>query len=198
VNVLIIPEDFRKDQFVLKPIIQRMCSEIGKPRANVLMCFDPLLGGVHQATNWERIADILGMYPMVDVFLLLVDRDGVVPRRTVLNGLETGAKEVLGNDRTLLAENAWQEIEVWALAGQDLSKKWSWNEIRNDIHPKEAYFEPLAKNRGLLDEPGQGRATMGREAAANYKRVLSLCKEDVQALQERLRDWVRISPHGQL
>jgi hypothetical protein len=190
VNVLIIPEDFRKDQFILKPIIERMFAEIGKRRANIQMCFDPLLGGIDQATNWERIADILDMYPMVDIFLLLVDRDGVATRRTVLNGLETKAHDVLNDDRVLLAENAWQEIEVWALAGQELPKKWSWIEIRKEIHPKEKYFDRLAEHRGLVDEPGDGRTTMGREAAANYRWVLSRYKEDVGALQKRLAAWV--------
>jgi hypothetical protein len=189
-NVLIVPEDFRKDQFVLKPIIERMFTEIGKPRAKVLMCFDPILGGIDQATNWDRIGDILDMYPMVDIFLLLVDRDGVGPRRNVLNGLETKARQVLNDDRVLLAENAWQEIEVWALAGQDLPNGWSWTEIRQEIHPKETYFDSLAAVRGLLDEPGQGRTTMGKEAASNYKRVFSRCKEDLQNLQKRLSDWV--------
>jgi len=76
VNVLIIPEDFRKDQYILKPIIQRMFAEIGKRQANVKMCLEPVLGGIDQATDRRRIADILDMYPTVDVFLLLVDRDG--------------------------------------------------------------------------------------------------------------------------
>jgi hypothetical protein len=30
---------------------------------------------------------------------------------------------------------------------------------------------------------------MGREAAANYRRVLALCTEDVEALQKRLAKW---------
>jgi hypothetical protein len=189
VNVLIIPEDFRKDQFVLKPIVEKMFEQIGKARAKVAMCFDPLLGGIDQATKWERIADVLDMYPMVDVFLLIVDRDGVAGRRQALDGLEKKAEQVLRHERTLFAENAWQEIEVWALAGQDLPKNWSWGEIRKEIHPKESYFVKLAESRGLLDEPGQGRSTMGREAAANYKRVISRCKEDLESLQNRLTKW---------
>jgi len=42
-NVLIIPEDFRQDQFVLKPIIKAMLSALGKRRATVKVCRDPLL-----------------------------------------------------------------------------------------------------------------------------------------------------------
>jgi hypothetical protein len=190
VNVLIVPEDFRKDQFVLKPIIERMFAEIGKPHAKVLMCFDPLLGGIDQATDWERIQDVLEMYPMVDIFLLLVDRDGVATRRKALDRLEARAGALLANDRLFLAENAWQEIEVWALAGQALPREWRWADIRKEKHPKETYFIPFASKRGLNDEPGQGRTTLGREAAAQYRRVLSRCKEDLEALQTRLSEWV--------
>lgn len=190
-NVLIIPEDFRKDQYILKPVIEKMFVEIGKPRARVLMCLDPLLGGIDQATDWQRIQDILEMYPMVDIFLLLVDRDNVVSRRMVLNGLEAKGEAFLAEDRFLLAENAWQEIEVWALAGQNLPKEWKWGVIRGESHPKETYFEPWAKKRGLLDEPGQGRTTMGREAAASYTRVLSRCKEDLEFLETRLSKCVK-------
>jgi hypothetical protein len=37
-NVLIIPEDFRKDQYIVKPLIRRMLAEIGKPNANLRVC----------------------------------------------------------------------------------------------------------------------------------------------------------------
>jgi hypothetical protein len=62
VNVLIIPEDFRKDQYVVGPIIRRMFAEVGKPNANVRVCLDPLMGGISEATKWERIKDVLDRY----------------------------------------------------------------------------------------------------------------------------------------
>lgn len=189
-NVLILPEDFRMDQYILRPLIQKMFEKIGKPRAKVQVCFDPLLGGIDQAIRWERIQDIIDMYPMVDVFLLIVDRDGVAGRRQVLDTLEQRAMAVLGRDRVLLAENAWQEVEVWGLAGQTLLKGWTWQHIRNEEHPKESYFIPLAEHRGLTDEPGQGRTTIGREAALNYTRVRSRCPEDFVNLETRLNQWV--------
>ena len=34
-NVLIIPEDFRKDQYVLKPIVTAMLKAAGTPRARI-------------------------------------------------------------------------------------------------------------------------------------------------------------------
>jgi hypothetical protein len=187
-NVLIIPEDFRKDQYIVAPIIRKMLTEIGKPNANVRVCLDPLMGGISEATKWERIQEVIDMYPMVQLFLLIVDRDGIETRRLTLDRLEQKAAEHLGTTgRTLLAENAWQEIEVWAIAGQPLPKDWKWAEIRQHRDPKEAYFEPLARSRKLTDEPGEGRTTLGKEAALNYSRVRSLCLEDIQQLEERLK-----------
>ena len=89
----------------------------------------------------------------------------------------------------IILEDFRKDQEVWALAGQDLPKSWKWQEIRKEVHPKETYFEPLAKQRGLTNEPGEGRTTLGREAAQNYARVRSRCKEDIEALETRLKNW---------
>jgi len=143
VGVLVIPEDFRKDQYVLKPVIAKMLAEAGKPKADVTVCLEPLMGGVDQATNWEAIEEVIDMYPTVDMFLLVVDRDGVEGRRVALDRIERLGAEKLGSDRALLAENIWQEVEVCALAGQmKLPKNWSWAEVRQELHPKEVYFDP--------------------------------------------------------
>ena len=191
-NVLVIPEDFRKDQYVLGPVLRRILQEIGKPRARVEVCKDPLLGGVGNALKWERIAEVIDMYPMVQLFLLIVDRDGKPNRRVALDEIETKAATRLNSlSRALFGENAWQEIEVWALAGQDLPSEYKWQAIRAEEHPKEAYFEPWAKSRGLTNEPGEGRTTMGREASQNYARVRSRCPEDIQSLEIRLSSWLK-------
>lgn len=188
-NVFIIPEDFRKDQYILKPIVEAMLTSLGKPRANVRVCQDPLLGGVTEALKWKRIEEILSLYRgMVQVFLLIVDRDGQDGRRTAINTLETKAAAVLPEDRVLLGENAWQEVEVWLLAGLDLPNNWKWREIRQELNPKEVYFEPLARARGVMDGPGQGRKTLARQAAGSYARIRSLCQEDVAELEKRLSE----------
>jgi len=187
-NVLIIPEDFTKDQHVLKPIIKAMLQQLGKPQANVKPCMDPRLGGIGQALEWDAIERIIDQYKaMNDLFILAVDRDGEATRRAVLDEIERKATAILGENR-FYAENAWQEIEVWAIAGQDLPQGWSWQAIRAEIHPKENYFEPLARSRGLDREPGGGRKTLGIEAAKNYKRARSLCQEDLGALENRLAE----------
>ncbi len=190
-NVLVIPEDFRKDQHVLKPIIKALLAACGKPQAKVEVCLDPLLGGIDQALNWGRIREIIDLNRgMVDLFLLCVDRDGQEGRRAALDHLEEEARGILPARKTLIAVEAWQEVEVWCLAGLKLPKEWKWNEVRQEVHPKETYFLPLAEQRGSLEEPGEGRKSLSREAAANYNRIRSRCPEDVAALEERIREWL--------
>lgn len=186
-NVLIIPEDFRNDQYVLQPIIEAMLKAVGKPRAKVIVCKDPLLGSVEQALRWERIQAIITRYQgMVDVFLLCVDRDGLPGRRSRLDELERQATAFAPGCR-FFAENAWQELEVWLLAGHDLPREWSWQEIRQERDPKEWYFVPFARLRGVLHEPGGGRKSLAAEAASRYSRIRSLCPEDIAALEDKLR-----------
>lgn len=185
-NVLVIPEDFRKDQYMLKPIIEAMLNSLER-RARVTVCQNPLLGGIDQALNWDRIASIIDQYKYrTDLFLLCVDRDDVPTRRQTLDNIERQAANILPNGRMLLAENAWQEIEVWVLAGHDMLAGWRWADIRIERDPKERYFLPFAEQRGLLDEPGQGRKTLAEEAAGQYTtRIRRLCPE-VADLENRI------------
>jgi hypothetical protein len=186
-NVLIIPEDFRKDQFMLKPIVAAMLDWLGVA-ARVRVCQDPLLGGVTEALKWERIEDIIEQYSWkVQLFLLCVDRDGQEGRRAALNRLEDKAAAILPAGRLLLAENAWQEIEVWVLAGHDLPKEWEWHAIRAERDVKEAYYQPYARLRGVINSPSEGRRKLAEEAAGRYIRVRQFCPEDIGALEARIR-----------
>jgi len=193
-NVLVIPEDFTKDEFVLKPIIQAMMEAIGRSQAKVQVCRAPRLRGVNQALDWERIAEIIDRYRgMTHLFLLCVDRDGNVGRREALNNIESKARSILPPSRGFLGENAWQELEVWVLAGHTLPSDWSWAEVRAEANPKERYFRPFAEQMRLVDAPGEGRKALAKQAAARYSRIRQLCQEDVAALESRIRHWVGAS-----
>jgi hypothetical protein len=185
-NVMIIPEDFRHDEAVLLPIVKQMFRWLNR-RAIVRVCHEPRMRGVIKALQTETIEDVINRYPMVDLFLLVVDRDGDCNRRAQLTTLEQHAAGIFGTKpRRLLAVNAWQKLEVWVLAAMtDLPKSWKWKDIRSHRDPKETYFEPYAKQRGLSDRLYGGRVALGAEAAANYKRIRSKCPE-VKALEERL------------
>ncbi len=148
---------------MLQPIVKAMLAAVGRPQARVEVCRDPLLGDVAQATNWERINEIIDIYPMVDLFLLIVDRDGEEHRRARLDNIERLVAAILPVGRRFFAEHAWQEVEVWALAGcVDLPREWKWRAIRSECGPKEAYFNPYVGRRGLQNEPGGGRRTLGK------------------------------------
>ena len=72
-NVLIIPEDFRNDQYILKPLFSRLFQSIVKRRVHVDVCRDPLLGGVGEALKSERIAEVIGKHGgMTDIFILCI------------------------------------------------------------------------------------------------------------------------------
>ena len=187
-NVLIIPEDFRNDQYILKPLFERLLRSMGKQNARVRVCQDPLLGGIGEAMNLERIAEIVDRYDgMTDIFVLCVDRDGDTGRRHRLDDIE---KE-FGVDRKFLAENAWEELETWVLAGLDLPRGWRWKDIRAEVQVKEEYFDKLAKKRGVANGPGYGRVTLGIEAASQINNIRQKCREDFDALAKRLEAIVR-------
>ena len=186
-NVLVIPEDFRKDQFILKPLFSGLFRAIGKPRARVVVCKEPLLGGIGGAMKSERIAKIVKKHEgMTHIFILCVDRDGDMNRRQRLNALE---KE-FGVGRTFFAENAWEEIETWLLAGMDLPTNWRWHDVRAEVSVKERYFKPLALERGVTDTPDGGRKVLGEEAARKIDVIRQKCPEDFNALAQRLATFI--------
>jgi hypothetical protein len=194
-NVLIIAEDDRNDRFILQPIIKAMFRSLRRPRIRVdTHVFRD--GGWDAVKQWELIRHIIESNRPTDLFLLCVDRDGHEPRRRILDGLEEKAREVLSPPRLFLAEHAWQEVEVWALAGINwrLKPKWEWETIRNERDAKEHYFEPIARARGLLDSAGRGRRVLGAEAARNYTRVRQNCPE-VLVLEERIRRGIPTPRH---
>lgn len=88
-RVLVIPEDFRKDQYLLKPLFSRLFQTLGKGRVQVEICRAPLLGGVGEAMKSNRIAEVMSRHGgMADIVLLCVDRDGNVDRHLRLRQME--------------------------------------------------------------------------------------------------------------
>ena len=179
-RVLLIPEDFRNDQYILKPIFKRLFSDLGRPTLRVEVCLEPLLGGVQEALKTERLRDVVQQYPTVNIFILCVDRDGEEGRRQRLNEIEAEFGD------TFVAENAWEEVETWVLAGVKLPSDWSWREVRAEVSVKERYFEPFAAERELSDAPGGGRKELGEEAARHIDAIRQKCPEDFDCLARRL------------
>ena len=189
-NVLIIPEDFRNDQYILKPLFARLFHVLGSASARVRVCQNPLLGGVEEALKSERLQEITEMYGgMVDVFILCVDRDGNTRRRQRLDEVEAefgGARAF-----AFFAENAWEELETWLLAGLELPPNWRWADVRAEVSVKERFYEVLARERGFGDSPGYGRKVLGIEAAYKLTTIRQKCPEDFDALARRIESMLK-------
>ena len=191
-NVLIIPEDFRKDQYILKPLFDSLFRRLGTPYVHVAICRKPLLGGVGDALKLDRIAEIVrDNRGMTDIFILCVDRDGVAGRRQSLDNLEAAIQSQFGHSALFLAENAWEELETWVLAGVDLPNNWRWADVRAEVHVKEQYFEPLAAQRGIANSQGGGRKALAEEASRRVRAIRRKCPEDFNALAQRLESGIR-------
>ncbi len=181
-NALIIPEDFRKDQYILKPLFTRLFRRLVGRSVQVDVCVDPLLGGVTEALKSERIAEIMeANRNMYDLYILCVDRDGVVGRRQRLDDIQREFGP------TFLAENAWEELETWVLAGLDLPREWRWTDVRAEIHVKERFFERLVDLRGLADSTGGGRKALAELASRRIPTIRQKCPEDFDSLAQRLQ-----------
>lgn len=183
-NILIIPEDPTYDQHILKPLFERLFRSLGKGGVHLRICRDPVLGGVTEALKSDRLTEIVDRYKgMVDMFILCVDRDGITGRKKRLAEIEAEFNPV----KAFFAENAWEEIETWVLAGLKLPKGWNWADIRAEIHVKEAYFDRLARIRRVTKSPGLGRKRLSEEAASNIDRIRIKCPEDFDDLATRIQ-----------
>ena len=183
-RVLIIPEDFRKDQYLLKPLFSRLLQTIGKGRVQVEICRAPLLGGVDEALKSSRMAEVMNRHGgMFDILVLCVDRDGNLGRHLRLRQME---RQFGTHRRAFLAENAWEELETWVLAGLALPSGWRWADVRAEIQVKERYFDPVARQRGVSDTPGEGRKLLGLEAARRIGAIRQKCPEDFDSFAQRL------------
>ncbi len=134
---------------------------------------------------------------MADLFLVCIDRDGQdgqenrENRLAQLRTLFQNMQDTLRTNQTLLGECAIEEIEVWVIAGNDWKTHfpdWQWQAIREELDPKEIYYEPFARAHEVWHlAPGQGRKILAQ--AATYSRIKQFC-EEVQNLETQVSQWL--------
>lgn len=197
-NVIVIPEDC-SDMDMLKPIVSAMIANLGSPRAKIQVYKPSVFKGISQVLQLKNINKIVDRYETeADLILLCVDRDADPHTEAKLANLEEKINKKLENNQNLkifLAENAYQEIEVWLLAGVKEfldSKNFVWQEIRDERDPKDKYFIPFSKEKGYFDYPNDGRQELAKEAARNYQRICKMCPE-VARLEKKIKDWLENS-----
>ncbi len=182
-KVLIIPENPRLDQYVLKPIVTAIFKDLERvARVDVLQ--DPRLQSVNQALDPKTLAGVIASNPQRDLLLLLLDRDCEEFR---IERIKAREQEALSMNRLLIGSLAFEEVEMWALAVYDGPLPHSWQEMRRECHPKELFFEPLVTQLELENTVGRGRKRlMSSFTAKEHSRLLQLCPE-VAELQARIK-----------
>lgn len=178
-KVLVVPEDPTHDQHVIKPVVEKILEDCGR-RGSVEVLRDPHLRGVDEALDPRVIAQIVRDNPMVDVFLIVVDRD--CDRR---GNVAKAAQREAEHGAVLLACLAIQELEVWALALWRNEIGAQWAEVRASCDPKEEFFDPFIDMKGWGAQLGKGRKRAMRELAGNWAGMKAVCPE-IQDLSNRL------------
>jgi hypothetical protein len=74
VRALILLEDPTLDQYVVRPVVERIFSDLGVT-GSVEVLRDPHLAGAKQALDKDIVAAVVADNRMVDLFVLVVDRD---------------------------------------------------------------------------------------------------------------------------
>lgn len=182
-KVLIIPEDPTHDPHIIKPIIEAILSDLGR-RAWVDVLRDPHLRGTSDALDADTIAGVIADNPMIDLFILVVDRDCDRDH----NEAKAAARTIEHAGR-LVACLARQEVEVWMLALHLPRVEASWTTIREECDPKERFGAPLLHVLGSTG-PGAGRKAAMRALPGNLRSLLSRCDE-LARLRADLDDWWR-------
>jgi hypothetical protein len=194
VKVQVVLEDTPKDEHIAVAVVRALFQSVGR-----IATVAPLrhrFRGVDRVTNPRiLLPELAARCGMVDLFILIVDRDCTAPgrprggdRASDLRELEAAIRDSgrLGECQFLACE-AIEELEVWLLAG---FQRPGWQEIRDECDPKEAFFEPFAREMGVFDDPAEGRAELMAMAAPYYnKRIRVLCPE-LQELESRVRETI--------
>ncbi len=179
-KVLIIPEDPTLDQYILRPIITKLFADLGRP-LQIKILLRPRLRGVSEALDSLKLAGVVGSFPMVDLFLVIVDRDGVESRQALARAREAE------HPRRLMACLAVEELEVWMLACH--SEAFAWRDVRAEIHPKQRFANPFLKERAPQLDAGQGRTWAMRALSGQWRGVLERCPE-IKELKQRIESWL--------
>ncbi len=170
-KVMVIPEDPTYNGHILKPLIERVMTEVGKPKAKIVVLTNPALKGYEDAKR--QLETIFEKYPHYNLFLFLPDRDGKAERDESLRALTA---QYQNRNIPFIAKAAVEEVEVWLLAGYKSKLSRSWREVRADLNVKESTFRQFLKEYGD-DSPGNGRERLMREALKNFSGLKSNCPE---------------------
>lgn len=182
-KVLVIVEDPTHDRYIVQPVIEAILADLGR-KARVFVLQDPHLRGASEALDAAMIRRIVDENPMIDLFVLAIDRD--CDREGNEGKAQARAAE---HDGRLIACVAHQEVEVWMLALHAETIDAPFRDVRAECDPKERFAEPLLVRlgRGGL---GDGRKAAMRALGGKTRSLLDRCTE-LAGLRADIDAWWR-------
>ena len=178
-RVLVIPEDPLQNGHILRPLVQAIMRNAGRPAATVDVLENPRLRGYDHAVRaiHNKLSEA---YSFMDLWLFFPDAD-----RATSGAMQNMETQVATSGTTLLCCAPQPEVEIYACAAFRKDIPISWDEARNHPRMKEEIFEPLLKKCGDLRRPDKGRDRMIRQALDNLPLLFKLCPE-LQRLRNRI------------
>ncbi len=183
-RVLVIPEDPTHNGYILKPLVEAVLADLGKPSARVQVLTSPRLSGYDHAKVALR-SELPVSYGHLDLWLFMPDADRAGP--AAMAALEL---ELQGRSIPLFCCPAEPEVEIYACAAYRGEIALGWQAARCNPHMKEEIFAPLLAAHGDPRRAGGGRDQMVAESLRNLQLLYTLCPE-----LKRLRD--RLAAHLQ-
>ncbi|MEA2601953.1 MAG: hypothetical protein QOF89_2945 [Acidobacteriota bacterium] len=182
-KVLVIPEDPANNGYILQPLVERMLTECGRPRAKVTVLRRPRPQGYDHAKKLLR-TQLFEEYRFMNFFLFLPDGDGK-DRSAEFQSLE---REAEGWGIRLVCCAAIHVVETWLLAGhQDRLEGRRWQDVRSDVSVKKNVFAPFLARYGNPKAPGGGRDLLMAKTLSGYRSLLKRCPE-LAELERRIRE----------
>jgi hypothetical protein len=183
-KVLVIPEDPLNDQYILKPVVERIFADLERP-ARIEILQSPRLRGIDEALNEDVVRNIVNERRMFDLVLLIVDRDC-----NRYNNEQKAKARQEEHSRQLLTCLAIEEVEVWMLSVHRDTLQEPWRKILAECDPKEVYAEPFLKRQGWTISVGKGRKRAMHDLDQKWKTVLKSCPE-ITDLKKHIAIWLK-------
>lgn len=171
-GVLIVPEDPTHDRYILKPLVEALLVDLGKPNAKVEVLANPRIQGYEQAKRL-LLERLLQQYSHRDLLLFMPDSD-LLDRSSEFKHLENAAADC---GARLICCAAIPEVEIWLLAGHAERIGASWSQAREHSHLKETLFARFLQTYGDPRRPGGGRDQLLKQTLRNLPGLLSRCSE---------------------
>jgi len=180
-KVLVIPEDHTNNGYILKPLVEAILADAGKPQARVVVLTSPRINGFSQAKTAIR-EELPERYGFYDLWLFIPDADEGTP-----GAMQALERELAAKNIKLLCCPAQPEVEIYACVAHREHLPAPWQTVREERDLKEKYFDPLIKARGDPRAAGKGRTEFTKASITPRNTLYQFCPE-LAGLRDRIKD----------